>query len=91
MLFIDGEGREVIKSFPVDKDDYEHALKVGNIPITYVANHPDYSIVGKYYNYNRAPLFVAIVFSIITLALIISSEFLYRNKDPKIGMNESIT
>jgi len=78
--FVQEDGNEVVKSFPVDEDDYLHALEMGRIPITYVPKNPGFSRVGKYYGYNRAPLCFAIIIFITSLSFLVVLEIPIRRK-----------
>jgi hypothetical protein len=69
---------KVIKRFPVDRDDYLHAMQLGKIPITYVPDEPGLSRVGAYYGYNRTPLYAAIVGFIFSSVAIFVTQYLFN-------------
>ena len=72
------DNKSAIQSFPVDEDDYTHAMKIGTILIAYVAGNPELKRVGKYLGYNRTPLYLGIVKFTFSLAGIIIIEYKYR-------------
>lgn len=76
--FRDDGGNDISKSFPVDRDDFEHATKTGTVPVTYVPSKPGYSTIGHQYGYNRGPLFIAIAGALATLFGIFVLEKRYR-------------
>lgn len=66
-----GEDSLKRREFRVDDNDYELAVKLGRIPITYVPDRPGAAAVGTRFGHDRRPLFLAAgIFVLGLLALL---------------------
>ncbi len=74
------DGKMVQEKFTMTSADYEKAIVIDTIPITYVPHKPGLSRVGNSYGNNQLPLFYAIVGSFFGLIFIIVLEIIYRKK-----------
>jgi len=81
--YITKQGKEHSRMFYVDEDDFQHAEVMGNIPVIYVPEKPEWVVIGENFSYDRRPFYLGILsflFGLLILFLIFPPQRLFRSK-----------